>query len=321
MANESHPLLSGTQEVIPNWQTFLKLWESAPNLEARHSLLYVGFKVPYQGEGYDYPVADTFEDRFCFYLDIANGYKHLDLFSTEQGDLAYYNRKVGPFGNHSRPEILQAIATRAFKTVALEFFDCKNENLYDRNRLWELCKPGVLEKIVWFFRIEQRPDCNYFLPNLWVWADDDLGHVEVKACDFLRKLCHAAFTDSGNRGRYALELSGQLKAVRPWAASILALLGDTSILLHEKVAPLLDEDCLVALKEIALGSSYHFPGKSGSRHPASVTEACYAGSLAAQTLILIEVIRAEAEKFETQASLRRRQVELQNELARHGMAS
>jgi hypothetical protein len=194
-----HPLLSGPTKMISSFAELRELWETVPVVEFRLGLLHVGFDVPH---GQD----EKAGDRIKFYLDVADGYSGLSNgplrdtpmrgmpakrdFSIVLYDSAVFKRA------RSTEEVLRQIAFKAFHTVVQRFFKTAPREKAWSNK-WEnshwLTYPGVIEKIIWFFRVSGG---SFGIENLSYSEDEDTKRIVNLAKNFMAELCRAACAHS-----------------------------------------------------------------------------------------------------------------------------
>lgn len=298
-----HPLLVGTRITITTWTEWKKAWDEAPSLEARLGLLHVGFN----------PGLGDFVERFCFYLDVANGYASTFFGPIGSDCVNGENFLPGTFGNKSLSEALHTLAEKALTEVVKECFQVKEE--YPRSTFsaaW-LASPIVIDKIIWFIKQSGKRGER---GNL-----EGRSHAAAVARKFFLHMIYFSFEDlrhnNFRRDGYLPDVSELLFPRRAELIPALNTIGDVYWLLKPEVIDNLDDACTAGLTKLALGTEAKFPGEAKWRVPATIEEASYLGVHAAQVLVLHQTWKREKQRLEKHADLLCQKAQIDRQLAQN----
>ncbi len=300
-ANEEHLLLRKDVVYLKNWKEWKVRWEKEHRVEFLHSLLHFGFNIP---------VEDLNEvgDRLHLYLEIADNNEYSTVFSRgEEEGVQYYAYFEGcttftKKAIRGKAEFRQMLSRKAFEVLCQKFFKDTSENYDLPSWLRGILAPGVLEKILWFFRGKERGN----LVNINYFAD----HHMKTAIEFADELCFFVwdavnYRENAFRPKLGRENIEMLRSFLPQIIETLNNLGSIDFLLKKDRYEYVSEDHLTLLKELALKEELPFPSISVNsrygtefRKPKDIDEAVYGRSQAAKVLLLLRVLRKEKNRFE-----------------------
>lgn len=294
-----HPLYGNQPSFIESWKQWKELWESCELAEFQHSLLHVGFQVGTLSR-------EERCERVCFYLDVADSQNN-DAFNPpwnpEEQQSERHNRGSldTPLGRVDSGDIRRLIAWKAFTVLCGIFFKDRWEGPWVEFPSWTLlCQPSVFEKVLWFFRVDEKRIANLSYPS------ED--HRTKTAWLFAYDVCQFAF-EFRYFGKYEgeedIKTQGFLRDAWPRMIPLICALRETNLLLkHHEV---LSDECLSTLERLALEETTWVPTQGGiTSHYSKVTsveEACYVGSAAARALILLRTIKNEHQRLMEVAEL------------------
>ena len=281
-----HLLLTFEPKPIKNWGEWVscwaKAWDETTSPELLAGLLHVGFGVRASGPGA--------ADRICLYLDLADGYGSDSNFRSPERRLYLTWAEETPLA-----ELRQQLARKAFSLLVSHLFRDQREQStkFYRPPTWmgSLMLPGVLDRVLRFFSPRELGG----IENL---SHSTPRHQREIVRQFLLDLCQTAWEygryDSGKRSYWSSAWTEPLIQARPRLISLLDELHRLRLLLDENYK--LDEACLRQLEKLALGREYYLPSLTSQgdthRRPRDLAEALYAGSVAAEVLLILRT-RAE----------------------------
>jgi hypothetical protein len=280
----SHPLVEKQIKGIESWTEWRKLWDAATYAEQLHGLLHIGFNI----ETRHYRESN---ERVRFYLAIADGHSAIYPRNLQREDdpTSPHAKEWSAFGYLNRPSLRQEVAHKAFKTLCLTFFRQQDGICPWSNAVRD---EETLQAILNFFLQEPEFAINQkVLSNLDRNPDSRLNEI---VREFLLCVVREGWLNGRDRGPETVEY---FRKARPRFVEILYRMDKLSFLLHKEFEP--DDACLAALETIAMKQGYGRPsGQAIYREPKSLEEACAFGSKAAQTLIVIRIMRRETERLE-----------------------
>jgi hypothetical protein len=299
---------------IGSWSEWKNAWRNATTYEEMSGLLHCGFDVPIVpfGAGVAARQNDAWADRICFYLELADNFNTTDSAfarESEQSQSAAHGDPIRSMG-----ALRRQLAWKAFKVLTQNFFlDSARDRDDEPSWLRSLLLEGVLEKVIWFFRL----DANDRIPNLRAYSVHPKVPVE-RAFAFAAELCELGWKSRQSRYRLTTYGYARFEAVQPQLLDLMLGLGKITQLLNYDEYPL-DERCWERLEELALGPrNMRIPDGSFSterRTPKSAEEAAINGSVAATVFIALSAIRQEETRFATLVEARRAAAKAQRELA------
>lgn len=285
---KQHILMEDSLESFKDLSEWRRAWEETKRVEIRQSLLHCGLEVPYRKD-------DDFAKQVIFYLDVADGYDD-DICAKEE---------------------IRVLARKAFEVLLRNVFKMPDRPRYSLPEVplwtrWMVMFPEVLEKFFWFFRSETAFGgirlCN---------TKGTKEHHRFLIDSFLMNLVSFCWNqkliDSAEELGVDEEKKKLLRSYRPQCVDILCCLGKLQGVFLNRGGYSsdrgweLDENSLSRLKELALSNERHNPHGSGfwNRQVASLEEAVYMGSPAAQTLVLYEIQKEVDERLKEAAELER----------------
>jgi len=303
LVRQDHPLLALSLEKIKGWQEWKVLWQAASRFEQYLGLLHCGFDVtPVHRSSYYYDrdkVRAAEVDRVCFYLELADSFREsTSYFKLEEED----DQVRSPGGGKSLIEetavMRVQLAQKAFDVLSQRFFRNTAREGDDLSSWVELVVDAtVLKKVIWFFRLDEY---NH-IPNL---GDPETPGVhEQWAKKFVVELCKLGWARRFDRmiPGYEHEARARLTAARPHFMAMLLGSGHIDLLLDRESYPL-DEPSWQRLTELAYTERYiRQPDRlsygSVKKKPVSLKEAAANRSEAARVLLLLQIYRAEDERF------------------------
>lgn len=306
-----HPLMEKEISFIGSWREWKELWGKTTQADILHSLLHFGFAVPVDGE-------EEWVDRILLYLNIADDHESYGFVKGPiQEDRIHQQILVGGEKIESFSQLRSVLSHKAFQMLCQNFLKDTKDGRYEDVPSWvaTIADPGVLEKILWFFRLDHEGN---FI-NLRLYRSED--HHSAIAKEFIRGLCKFAWTceNSGLWGREGIreETKEILRKNRPNMIMLLCGLGRLDLLLDiEKYE--LDKSCLQRLEELATSFDLYLPSNTSwmneRRIPRTIEEACLGDSQAAQVLLILRVKQAEKERFNKIRELNERRREAEEAL-------
>lgn len=288
-----HPLMAGEISCINSWKKWKELWQGTEYAELRHSLLHFGFAV--QADSTDEVI-----ERVCLYLDIADGWKYSRNFKKGEEDYSYLFGTVFGSEVNNLPEFRRFLAQKAFQSLCQNFFkNTAAKDYYVPSWARMATEHQVLEKILWFFRLNEDV---VDIPNLDPF--DSTDHNMEIATKFIRDLCEFAWTCENNRwgrGEVYEEMKDELRKARPEMIRLLSGIGALDVLLNTGEYQL-DKSCVKQLENIAMAYDRWLPSATSwsneHRKPRTLEEACFGNSQAARVLLILRVKQAEQKRFD-----------------------
>lgn len=305
MATErQHPLIGREVTFIQDWDEWKNLWATTSHVEILHSLLHVGFSVMVHDEV-------GISERILLYLDIADSHLR-QTFQSFKEYPAYDSRNTTytPLGKGFPGGALKVVAQKAFICLCQHFFssDRERENYSSgvtKNPFWarNILQPGVMEKVLWFFRNNDtaRPLYPGHCPRLYnadsLWLHEDTvkpHHIQVArqfASEFVQFIwCH-------DRDRDVLD------GYKARSIDLLFALDELDVLLEDRYLPLVDDTVLKRLEELAMHQEMPYGYGSKARLVLNLRESCFTGNKAARVLQLLNVTLSEQKRLEKIAKL------------------
>ena len=310
-AQEVHPLSLRKVPPIRNWNKWLELWCLASSFQMMESLLHCGFDTPIKKSlwGTRWPELDCDEEhRLLFYLSVAEGWVgSSSKFGVPDEDGIMYEVGFDEKGCSVKKfpyELRQQLATKAFYVLCSNFFkrmELKGggRNGDDFNERWRLIVDsdrlfGAIKK---FFRAESSFSGRWSVCNLRIRAEEYWSQREQQAVTFLLNLAtflwgwreEVSYSNHLEVAERNCKTRAIIDAAKPWMVEVLVSLRKMDLLYKHIFG--LDEACLAKLKEIALSTqlSHYDQPVAEDRKVETVDEACYAGSLAAEFLVIHEI--------------------------------
>jgi hypothetical protein len=296
-SSTEHPLMQREWTYIRDYGEWCALVDKAEYVEQLYGLLHIGFKV---SASYD-----EARERIIRYLEYADGHLGVDTFQTpEERQRARYS------GPHSTPlgigwpsGTLHVVAQKAFKILCRDFFGNPERKDYqipgvNYRPSWdqEILYRPVLEKVLWFLRLDESPIRTRRLRNLKGYSDyeREVGKHYLKVGEnFAYDLAQYIFRRSDECSDAYRELLNEFK---PAAVDILYSLGKLDILLHDDYPSRMDQRCLLRMQELAMREQIYTGGDL--RAVESLGEACLAESQAAKILLLLGIMRQTQERLD-----------------------
>lgn len=280
----AHPLLEKNIDCIVDWKEWKEHWRKETRADFLHSLLHFGFEV----EVYSHEEA---VERICLYLDIANGafdYRTFRSYSHGSG-----GRPPCRFGKDitDRSDLQYILSRKAFQMLCQQLFKNTSEDDVP-SWLRITADQQVFSKLLWFLRLDE--DGRIY--NLFM-AD---GHNAKIARNFAEEFCCFIWKcQEINSLDYIPDgIRETFRKGMPSMIEILFGLRKLDLLLARKRYETIDAECEEKLQELALSFKLYISSDGVShRKPKTVEEACFAGSQAAQVLLVVRTMRAEATKF------------------------
>jgi len=287
---EPHQLMAKNIGCIVDWKEWRKLWQEESRADFLHSLLHFGFEVKTYDE-------KEVIDRVCMYLDLANGAFDYRTFRSYPNDrFMGYNRFDKEITTYQ--DLRYIISQKAFQMLCQHLF--KNTSEDDKpSWIWPVVLPQVFSKLSWFFRVDNEYQDIYNL-------SDVTGHNAKIAKDFAREFCFFAWKcdEFPLADRLSDEIRETFRKARPSMIEIMFGLKELPFLLEEERYRTFDEECEKKLEEMALSHElYLFPHAVVKHKPGTIEEACFAGSQAAQVLILLRKIQEQGALYDKLAEL------------------
>jgi len=268
------------------WGEWKSRWDTETHMKILLGLLHCGFDM----------TVETWEqllERVSLYFDVADG--HLE----------------GQFGEARGIHSERLLAKKAFSMLATKVFTTNESNEHKRpDWTFHLCQPGMLRKLVWFFRPDEPIEegcCK--LTNLWRNRFGGRDHAIDTTVAFLGSLLEFSFRETWTTDPQ------ELIDMRPQLIRIAACFGIEGLRflanydrrgVFAEASPLrsLDESCIEALREVAFGKQQWLPivregtrFTHGPRKPRSIEEAIWGGSFAAILLQSALTMQAETQRF------------------------
>ena len=302
-----HPL-AAVQETIGTWDQWMARWRAIKNAEEMLGLLHCGFTV----------VASGREDieRICFYLDVADGHNSSLGFELSGESRDYFSSQPR-FLDQGMPwsEVRRSIARKAFETVTNAVFKNRSKGGDSPSWLWLIEHPELVDKVLWFFRVEEDSPC---IKNAGIHKVENIVYAEIVRT-FLSTFVTQRwwFTYLGDDHYRAIQR--QLRERRPRFIEILWGIGELEKLFSRNYE--LDKACLAKLEELAFRQSLQLPTKKEDRFgvswderyrkPISLAEAHYGGSMPAIVLTHRRIVAEEQKRFDQLRDLAERRDELE----------
>lgn len=295
------------------WGKWKELWEKEQPDFFRHSLLHFGFQTLANGD-------EERAERIGLYLEVAD-------FCTENGQ---YPWKKGWEEEHPTCSVLEtresrgpskvklALAQKAFAGLSQNFFKNTAEERHCPSWFQTLTIPGVMEKVLWFFRLNKD---QWFVNLKHDWDRENM-HGKI-AREFLFDVCRVILRTANwyhNSGRGVLSDHDFFPSFRPKTIGALYGLGKIDYLF--KVPGLIDDECMKVLEELAMKSAERDikiedpdTGGRNCHRPTSIKEACLV-SPAARVFFTLKTMKKEIKRLQELYRLKNRQTEIEEEMRR-----
>jgi len=284
-----HPLLLKEIGYIANWTEWKLRWEKETQTELLQSLLYYGFEVKVETD-------EEEVDRVCFYLEMADRCFDYHAFETSDDCICYHLGK-SRFGKNieSKKDLRQSVSQRAFQVLCQKLFKNTEEgHHYIPSWLRLVVIPQIFSKLLWFFRLNEEGR----ISNLWRATGFNLETAEK----FVREFSFFAwrYSEINFYGRLPDGAEETFQEARVSMLEILFGLKKLDFLLEKERYKTVDEECERKLEELSLSFKlYYLPKYLCAEHkPKTIEEACFAGSQAAEVLILLRKKKQEAARLE-----------------------
>jgi hypothetical protein len=320
--SDEHVLLGKDFIHIKNWKEWKDCWEEEHRVEFLHSLLHFGFNIPVEN-------LDELGDRLCLYLEIAdkndgrssNFRRHAEEFE----DIPRFRNRLyfedcttfteKPI--REKAGFRQILARKAFETLCQKFFKDTSKDYQLPSWFRGLLAPGVLEKLLWFFRLSDEGN----IINIKRGFSDH--HMET-AIKFAEDVCFFMW-DCERKYSHHREIDKEdikiFHSVRSDVIKVLYALDSLYFLTQGGRYKEVDKNHLALLEKLALSYKLHLPSVSGKslygrelRKPRDIEEACYGGSQAAEVLLLLNVQKNEQERFNKMREFTNQRRRVENEL-------
>jgi hypothetical protein len=287
---------TGSNTSQMTWRSWKKRWESETRREVLLGLLHCGLDIPLEMRDRESGI-DEWNERISFYCDVADG--HLLDADTE--------------GTPKDPKNRQ-LAKKAFTVLVNKFLVDRSKHHEDPSWARDFAFPGILTKIVWFFRPEEPYKEGsgklYNLARRWNTKD----HAIDTASAFVASLLDLSFKKDWTLDKEELAI------LRPRLIRIAACFGvdglkvlfkSSALGLTNAAPPIrsLSDECVEELRKIALEQHQWLPVVNDSRvftdtlrAPNTIEEAIWGGSFAAVALKAAELARFESKRFRVAAA-------------------
>lgn len=304
-----HPLLQREVWSITSWKQFLEYWSATQTMEQMVGLLHVGLAIPYTDQDCG------IRDRIVFYLQIADSWEFGDILigpneSTDR-EYTYGIDEDCQLLKASRCDLRKMVAKKAFSILCSHCFKLElGVNADDRRYLfgfgwYDAFSAKIFPALMDFFRITRGNWKNSRIGNIPILETHQkkvterfLGNMFKYACRRVEEI-ETRTLRTGFCGKDEVVEKERLEAAKaPLVERLLWVDGGVAIL--EEYLLKLNEQCLKVLKEEALRAELtEWDGHPvRSRRPvASIEEACYVGSPAAQLLKLYKIKKGEYDRL------------------------
>lgn len=233
IARERHPLFNRQIDFTLTWQECREKIDKAVKASDIVEALHNGFDATIIDK-------DEFRERIFLYLEVANGYDSIYLFSStaERRD----EMLDSIFGRCTVSDAKKKIAQKAWAMLCQKVFRNTEEREYANPSWWWIVKEDsqMIDKILWFFSEKDNIPRGFYVKE----------HNSRIAVDFLYTLAKLAWINhSDSRGHFEPPLNHFVEN-RPKFIRILSYLEKLDFLLKnwERVT----EDDLAVLEELAL---------------------------------------------------------------------
>ncbi len=282
-----HPLFMLKHSNVRTFEEWRNLWLKNSDIDVRIGLIH---KL---GTSDDYFYNDG-KKVVLFLLDVADGYNHQSTLTNPDGAAS----SAGVWDARN----LMKIATKAFSVLCARVFSRAGEifpNSYSTTLEWIIEDKDLLEKIVWFFRINGDKYCT--IHNYDPGAESRYDNANKQGMKskleqgsvrgFLTKLVLLGGWKSEHDSDQ--QFSERLFSLRPYLIEVMNHLGLLHMLTHRQ----LDGMSRKKLKEMAMRQTLLLPratnGDGRYRAPKTIEEAVLGGSKAAQVLAIQRVSAPE----------------------------
>ncbi len=343
--NSAHPLMNRPIRPILSWDQWLQRWEAVETTNEMISLLHRGFDVPmnkrYGHEEY------THEDRVLFYLGIADGW-HMYASDFEKPDdqrdaFCVGYDKNGNDVKKTSAGLRKEITEKAFAMLCIHFFKLDNEgkplhpefgkyrevspiDWFIRSIITEKLFPGLLH----FFRLEPPPFLCLDQEVPWVRnlrrGSEEQSNYERHLSEFLVQLAHVlwkwkeveikdwwAKMQEQDVRRHNSRIRTAITQAQPWMIHALKAIGRLEDVLDGYVKQL-NNECLEALRLIAMSRSLEAPLVLEKRKVVTLDEAVLSGSSAARLLKKRELLDRELPRLQQIKNLQETQRDTERQL-------
>lgn len=289
---------------IKNWKMAMELWEQPLLVEWRLAMLHQGFQLETANQ-------EATAQRIIFYLETADGYLSNSNFTGMRDTCLRddsYDSEAGLAGV-SEASRRQRIAVKAWKALCTNFFKNTQTNPYIDIPSWArtIVLPGVLEKVIWFFRAEEDSMRIITVRNA---SQKGAGVYH----EITRKFIHDLVIFVWNFrcfGRYGEKedecIRKRLDEVKGGTIDIMDHFGWLDGLLKDAYKP--DLACRKQLELIAMREQRWVSNENAWRCPTSIEEAAWLGSKAAQIILLLRNNHAMKERHDRLIEVKRQKDE------------
>ena len=275
MARERHPLCNRRIDFSLSWQECKEKLDKAEKASDIIEALHNGINAEVLDE-------DEFRECIFWYLEMAYGYNSIGLFSLpeDRRDETFHTI----FGRCTVSDARKKIAQKAWAMLCQKVFKNTGEKESTGPSWWWIVKddPQILNKILWFFSEKDN------IPSGIIYANE---HNKRIASDFLYTIAQLAWINHLESGwGYGESPLSHFVENRPKFIKILRHLGKLDFLAKKNNWRSVTKEDLAVLEETAL---FQDNSQDEGQKYKTVKEAAYAGSQAAQVLIVLRVILKE----------------------------
>lgn len=278
--------LMAVKEVSPmcTWSEWLELWNQSEDFFTLMGLLETGFLVKCIEKSDDVENPQWIQ-RLCHYLEVADGHCFLASSTGRSQTLPEFKEQLS--------SVRVILAKKALSMLCTNLFGLDKENESDRYPLWvyQVLKPFLLDKLIWFFRVNNGRVFNLSGHN----------NKEERALivNFLREFCQLfwkfhieLFIDR----HYASKVAAALRERQHQMIPLLEVFDLFPLFIKQGTRGqsdwfVLDGKSVVRLQELVMAKEIYFP-KGVFRKPRNLVEALFGGTTAAALLYNIKTMEA-----------------------------